>query len=154
MWVLFRDISPWDDFESMLESLGSTPFLNFWMSKYTWMSFQVWCRFEWQLSTTFIAIDSFRTCFLKTVCSMVSRPISLYTCTGFVCPKRKDRHIACWSWDGFQLTSYRTIRVPAVRLTPSPPARVDTRITSWVPELKAFMCWWRFCNEVDPSIRR
>mmetsp|Transcript_35796 Transcript_35796/g.114004 ORF Transcript_35796/g.114004 Transcript_35796/m.114004 type:complete len:222 (-) Transcript_35796:3070-3735(-) len=56
--------------------------------------------------------------------SYVSLVHSRKTCTGLVCPIRWQRAIACRSFCGFQSGSNMTMVSAAVRLMPTPPARV------------------------------
>ena len=51
---------------------------------------------------------------------------SLYTCTALVWPMRWQRAIACTSFCGFQSGSKTMTVSAAVRLIPTPPARVDS----------------------------
>jgi hypothetical protein len=50
-----------------------------------------------------------------------------YTLTGFVCPMRCARSMACRSTCGFQSESYRMTTSAVCKLMPRPPARVDNR---------------------------
>mmetsp|Transcript_17721 Transcript_17721/g.59786 ORF Transcript_17721/g.59786 Transcript_17721/m.59786 type:complete len:303 (-) Transcript_17721:1301-2209(-) len=88
--------------------------------------------------------------------SMVLAVTKRYTCTGFFCPMRWHRSIACRSACGFQSLSYKTQVSAVCRLMPKPPARVESKNAnlSDPTALKQSICSSRSSCGVLPSMRQ